>query len=119
MGPLALSTLDICELMEGIVISSLTCRMSWSPTPVPQRKTGGGELCKNNLQEQIELAEVKIQGKEYLQALILSLHYSSHFNTVYKHSFLTGIFTLYQYHHGGCPPICLRNATSEINKLTN
>lgn len=100
--------------MEGIVISSLKCRMSCSPTPVPQRKTGGGELGKNNL----NLQRSKLPSKEYLQGLILPLHYSSHFNPVYKHSFLTGVFTSHQYHHRGCPPMCSRNATSEINKQT-
>lgn len=69
---------------------------------------------KNNL----NLQRSKLPSKEYLQGLILPLHYSSHFNPVYKHSFLTGVFTSHQYHHRGCPPMCSRNATSEINKQT-
>lgn len=46
------------KLIEGIVISYLACRMSCSPTPVPQRKTGGGKLYKDNRWQNSEVKSV-------------------------------------------------------------
>lgn len=59
LGSLPLSTLHVCEIKEGTVVSSLACRMSCSSTPVLQRKTGVGKLYKDNLQDQNGLAEGK------------------------------------------------------------
>lgn len=79
--------------MEGIVISSLTYKMSCSPTPVPQGNTGGGELCKDYLQEQIDPVEGKTY-KEYLQGLILPFHYSSPL-TQFTNTASSQVYSLY------------------------